>query len=75
MYRNIIIKNNTWSSWTPKRTTYNNCAKSGKRHKKCIDNTHKCFTIGTKKKHIYGQQKTEIYIHIKEKKGKKSKYQ
>ena len=40
-----------------------------------IDNTHKCFTIGTKKNHIYGQQKTEIYIHIKEKKGKKSKYQ
>ena len=39
---------------------------------KCIDNTHKCFTIGTKK---YRQQKTEIYIHIKEKKGKKSKYQ
>ena len=28
-----------------------------------------------KKKHIYRQQKTEIYIHIKEKKGKKSKYQ
>ena len=27
------------------------------------------------RKHIYRQQKTEIYIHIKEKKGKKSKYQ